>query len=640
MSDKAKIADGRLLHVQDAGHFGRARLVLKAREAGHWPAAANTVEIALSAQGSGSLRLFDAETEGAEIPLPLKIASAALSADRVYWIEGSGESDAQCGSTLSVGIDRAAGGLAHAAKAHGDAGRCTVVKIDSIVVDYTPVTGKAVAWDDKQSRWTINLKPDPDGRKLDIVATLTKKLAGVKLHFMLAPDAANGKVANWGIDLPDAVAVRRTTTAAVAKPKKSDVTRADDTLTWKWKDVPAALKAVDRADRKDYLHLSVATDADGKAKRELQLSRCGGDRFVPMVYCEQDPHLAKYVHEHARLKVRKPAACKHDIQVWRRFWGQRITVAGVPSPSLAPSVGQYERIRTDFTMAPDIELTLAQAKAMNPPSIYARYMIELNGGNADALVVSDTNKGQFFARATVEGDRPLKVTMVICDAQWDPHPDGATPVQSLSDLKLADFPRAVDCGSDRKLLTPPLQGGNIVVSGTWTRADWDAVANGGAGAWTQVVKTALLDAHCKIDPARDDLGQIRVELPAGWAAAATAATTFWLDDVSFQCARNYLGECAGRPPRLMAVYDPTEPADFQNTVVHECGHAFGQAAKAGKPGGVPDHPETVDLRQGNHCWHDVNKCVMYDSGPIAGSHNRFCDVCHPYLLLNDFSAYG
>jgi hypothetical protein len=28
---------------------------------------------------------------------------------------------------------------------------------------------------------------------------------------------------------------------------------------------------------------------------------------------------------------------------------------------------------------------------------------------------------------------------------------------------------------------------------------------------------------------------------------------------------------------------------------------------------------------------------MYEEGPIAGSYNRFCDVCHPYVLVTDMA---
>ena len=71
--------------------------------------------------------------------------------------------------------------------------------------------------------------------KVKFKARLSAKLAGVPLRFMLAPDKDNTKAANWNIDFP-----------TDGKSGASDV---------KWKDVPAAIKHKDKADRKDLLHL-------------------------------------------------------------------------------------------------------------------------------------------------------------------------------------------------------------------------------------------------------------------------------------------------------------------------------------------------------------------------------------------------
>jgi len=92
--------------------------------------------------------------------------------------------------------------------------------------------------------------------------------------------------------------------------------------------------------------------------------------------------------------------------------------------------------------------------------------------------------------------------------------------------------------------------------------------------------------------------------------------------------------------------------DFQNTIAHEVGHAYSQvmypstttphneavAVQAQtNPMKVPQHPNSKDEEQGNHCRHVRNICVMYDSGPTEGSLNRYCDICHPYLLVLDMS---
>ena len=109
-----------------------------------------------------------------------------------------------------------------------------------------------------------------------------------------------------------------------------------------------------------------------------------------------------------------------------------------------------------------------------------------------------------------------------------------------------------------------------------------------------------------------------------------------------KAGKAYLGESFEK--RILAVYDPSSAltiADFQNTIVHELGHAYYQVVE-GNPAwgvaGVARHPKQKDLGQGNHCRHLTNKCVMFDSGPVVGSLNRYCDVCHPYLLVQDMSS--
>lgn len=111
---------------------GRAKLVLKARTAGHGPAAADP---------------------GCQVVLAAR------------------------GSELSVGLDRAAGGLAKSAKAGADVVRSTVIRISSVALQHQAETGKPGPWYDRQKRWFINFQPDPEGRKLTIKATLNRKPA-------------------------------------------------------------------------------------------------------------------------------------------------------------------------------------------------------------------------------------------------------------------------------------------------------------------------------------------------------------------------------------------------------------------------------------------------------------------------------
>jgi len=97
----------------------------------------------------------------------------------------------------------------------------------------------------------------------------------------------------------------------------------------------------------------------------------------------------------------------------------------------------------------------------------------------------------------------------------------------------------------------------------------------------------------------------------------------------------YLGEYDSSTGRILSVYDPLQARDFQNTITHELGHAFFQVAD-GPASGLPAHPNRYSSL-GFHCRNGVNTCVMYESGPVAACLDRYCDECHPYLLVQDIS---
>lgn len=609
MGDEDKVKKGRFLHSQDGKNFGRAKVVLKKLDAGQWPAGSESYDIVINTTAaSGSLALFNKEWEGEKQESPWKAkVSQALQADTELWAEGLGTSSKLTAIRLEAGVDRDPGGLAKTPKRNGDWGRFTVVEISKVRLEYKPEKDQPIAWDEKEDRYYINFKADQDGRKITLSAKLTEKLKDVTVHFMLAPDKDNMKAANWGEDLPG---------------------------TWKWKDITEEVKHKDKDDRKNVIHLSAKTDENGFAKKEVRLSRFGGDKFVPAAYIDQDPHLAKYVHGHAELEKKKPILAKKSITVWRKFWYQVVKVQGITTPALGPAEEQYKRVRATMKTCKALGVKRRTVKKMNPQAIYPRYMVILNGGNADALVVSDSNKDQFFNGFKAEAKKPIKIPLLICDAQWDEGGDSSGVNLSLSP---ADFPRNIT--TDKLVLNPPLQGGDLLVSGDWTAAerDPDPAKAGTPAEWQNIRNGSLTNADLSVDPNRVNKRDVRVALPAG-VGATTPATRVWIQNLVIQGADGpYLGEYDPGTKRILAVYDPTEPVDFQNTIAHELGHAFHQVMEPGAtPAGIPAHPNQY-LSKGSHCNKHTNKCLMYQSGPIAGSLNRYCEVCHPYVLVEDMS---
>ncbi len=147
---------------------------------------------------------------------------------------------------------------------------------------------------------------------------------------------------------------------------------------------------------------------------------------------------------------------------------------------------------------------------------------------------------------------------------------------------------------------------------------------------------------------RTDLTGIRVTLPGQVQTFVNSnpGSMVKIVDLKMKGAKGpYLGESFDK--KVLAVYDPANADDFQNTITHELGHGFKQVLRAGQqPTGAPALPtqyisyDSDGVSTGSHCNHATNKCVMYQSGPITGSLNRFCDDCHPYLLANDMATYS
>jgi len=292
-------------------------------------------------------------------------------------------------------------------------------------------------------------------------------------------------------------------------------------------------------------------------------------------------------------------------------------------------------VKAVMNKRPPVRFTQAQVGALALPSLLAEYMFKVKGGDGLRFNASDANQNQFFGGVPAEGEHPIKVPILTCDFNWGNERPSA--VVANFNRPASGFPINVD--TDVHACDPPLQGGALIAAGDWTAAEWDATANGGGGDWINVRNGALAVGDVDIDKKRNSINAVRVNVPAG-AGATTADTTVWVSNLSVNGAPDdFLGGYKIQGvSNIVCVFDPKDTGDYQNTVVHELGHAFFQTRGVSPGAGIPANPNFIQNPTGPHCTYNGNKCVMFTSGPIAGSLNRYCPDCHPHMLVEHMTA--
>ena len=614
MSDAKKVWPGRLLHAQKSGSNSRAKLVVKKLDASQWPAGCDDYLIHLNRTvKSGAVALYAAETEGDPMTFPTPRAGqkvSALTADTIYWVEGGAACSAWRNAELDLTLSRPETSpdctLAAEAKRHADWARFTVMKVKEIKLDYKAAADEANAWDSAENRFFVNLKDDPDGRKIKLVAEIEPKLEGVPIHFMLAPQKDNGLKANWGVDLP---------------------------ATWKWGAIEDGVKHKDRDAHNKLLHSTKKTNAEGKAEIEVTLSRFGGDIFEPGAYIIQDPHLAKYVKDHADLGKRKPVLASHTITVWKKFWYHEVKVSGIDVADFGDAADTYKDVKMEMVAAPVVTVSEASANKLRPQVLYHKYQLSYYvDKNANAyvnnypddeswgLMVGNEHQAKLFALAKPAKNMPVKLPVMTVHALWKP--DGTSASKDLAWSEALPLAATLD----KNALNPPLQGGDLLASGSWEAEDFDAAADGGKGAWVNQRQGELLGTDVFLNTGRSDPREVCIDWPA--AVVQAAQTRIKFTGLTFRCARYVLG--TSYQEGVINAYTPNDVQDFINTINHEIGHSLGQVEKS-PPAGVPTHPLQYD-KSGSHCNYENKACVMYESGPEPKSLNRYCPTCHPYVL--------
>lgn len=585
MTDAQRVGASRFVHAQDGeNNHGRAKLVLRKLVASEWPPGCEAYKLRLvETTTTGAVEVFDAETGGAKKTFPLAEHTQAdvAAAEKVLWLEGKTETDALRDVRLDLGLDRDAGGLAKVEKRNGDVATFTVVKIEK-VAPKDQFDAPTTAYTGDTLKVFTNLKADPDGRKITLKAKLTKALKDVRLGFSLLPEKNNGKAANGGIDLPSTWAYDGIADAVKHTPKDGDAARAG---------------------------FIVATDDQGAAEKEVTLSRFGGDIFWGAAWIDDDPLLADFVDGDTVKGKRKPVSTK-KLHVWRKIWFQMTYAQGFAPPVPAAAVAAYEKVKTEFVQAAAGPV-LYDASATPAGTWYPEWMVKDGGGTQDVSVVGAHNKAHFFNMLATAADEPCKAHLVICEHQWDPK------VSSLKTVDITSNPSA-EIKLNLHILKPTLKNVPLVIEAKYLVPP---------STWVD-----LTDADILVESTRTDRNAVKVQLPSTAPVPTTSAPV--KVKLKLHAGDDFLGESVGT--KILIVYDSADVPDYNDTITHEVGHAIHQTGESTPVAGIPAHPNAVNAsNQGTHCQYGNKKCVMYDDGPNATAIHEYCEVCHPYLLVED-----
>lgn len=596
---KVQREQGRILHKQVNQAHGKARLVIPKLSASklirqvprYW------VEIRDSSR-SGSLSFFAKEDDSKPLPVPHKIPlSDLLSRDHEVWVQGDDRCEKSDDAAVELYLNRSPGGPDFTPVPGVDVALFTVVEIVKVHVDEEKMNANIERWAEAGpgfdcARLYINLLKGRRGRKLHVVATLDPPIPKLQVHFALIEDEFNRRKKNWGIDLP----------------KK-----------WKWHRISRSLKHKDKAKRTSFLHRKGNTDDEGRAEQTLYASRFGGDKFELVAYIAQDPHLAKYTPEDSELAETKPARADLPFQVWRAFWCQVSKPQGVnpPSPPKA-SIEAYKSVKVE--MRPSRMSRTYGPQDFSQQIFYPRYQFEATSDKTLVSVLGFHNWSDVKKMAPPDPTEQLKSHAMVCRYYCD---QTNRLAKSKARLMSVSSSRSFDVYLSGDVIDPPLQGGNLLVSGRWQ------VRSGG-----RLMTGKLLNSHIDIVPQRKQRNQIRVTLPPQCPTPTTAQPIL----VTIKC-RSYDGPFLGLSDgnQTLVVYDPKDPVDYQDTITHETAHSFGQTPLAGdQPRTIPPHPNAY-ISDGVHCNYGNQQCVMFEAQTHNFALHKFCPVCHPYLLVQDMS---
>lgn len=274
---------GRFVHVQNAGQYGRAKLVLKQVDTSTWPNSANNHEVRIAIISSRDIiRLYKTETSTdvqAMKDSPAQLSKTTVgNGDNEFFAEGNLVSDDVNDVRIDAGISRTDGGGWEDIKPlnNGDFAVMTSVRISEVRPTGT--------W-----RQFVNLPPDPS-KTINDNSDDVKKGRHILITSRIDPPKANVgiDVMLWGFD----------------GNGNADNTAPRNPL------IPNALKATDR-------HVTALTDSSGLATSRIELSRYGGDQFVAAAFLADDAAKGEAA---AQGNSKPTIAISTEIVVWQKIF--------------------------------------------------------------------------------------------------------------------------------------------------------------------------------------------------------------------------------------------------------------------------------------------------------------------------------
>lgn len=688
MSEQDKHKWGGLVHVQRKGHHGRTKISLPKLES--LPSGADQYALGLALPDN--LAVFAEATGGSRLNAKsITTLGKLLEGDATFWLEGSRASQTMSAERIALRLDRKTGGVANEAKENLDWAAMTVVQIESLELVPPEVDDTANSpWNEEQQRYYINLQKDPDGRAITLRASLSEKIEGVPIHFMLVPDENNRKAANWGVDLPE---------------------------DWTWQDIPMELKRQDRQSPDKLLHLMATTDEDGVAQAELVLSRVGGDIFHPAAYIGEDPHLAQYVH--GVKGAREPVFADYELQVWRKVLLRVVRPEGFPGEDVKPTdyaVQSFESLAIELECVDDYVYTREDYPGLFFPAHDWLDDSELRDwrqkypDRGDSLVVVGTGNAELLNTFPKQrGEHVPQINLFSVDKQYDQEKSNDDDsyrykyaLESFSRQEIHDFQNGVILTQFKGRFfsldqtSPPYK--NIRYT-TDDSQDEDAIWHDIDISDTSPVRsphrnlaitmnalthfdpqqagqlydeTNLLEAKRNSNECQLRLDEIELELQQLGDDHGVVETNSRRDQletereqvseqkrifkqtyrqerrnknrhnkqdavtISFEFLK-YSGPYGGWKPdsqNIVVVADYSPNFQTSTITVHEIGHIMDLVPPETPASGMSKHPHQY-FNNGSHCGYEDDETICVMAQGDQPKKPDFCSVCHPYVLFTD-----